>query len=96
VPIQSGGVSGKGKSNYSKMAASFRDIKTSITTMRAKNQAFAIFPIPLISHYPLPLSKVFDYFIFSPSIVCLNTNIKGDSTLFCSVSASSFFVSFPI
>jgi hypothetical protein len=26
--------------------------------MQAKNQAFAIFPIPLISHYPLPLKMI--------------------------------------
>ncbi len=25
--------------------------------MQANNQAFAIFPTPLISHYPLPLKK---------------------------------------
>jgi hypothetical protein len=45
----------KGKSNYSKMATNFRDKRTSITTKQAKNQAFAIFPSPLISYYPLPL-----------------------------------------
>jgi hypothetical protein len=39
-----------------KMAANFRDQRTSITTMRAKNCAFAIFLTPLISQYPLPLS----------------------------------------
>jgi hypothetical protein len=45
----------KRKNNYSKMATNFRDKRTLITTMQAKNQAFAIFPTPLISHYPLPL-----------------------------------------
>jgi hypothetical protein len=38
------------------MAANFREKSTSITTMGAKTQAFDIFPIPLISHYPLPLT----------------------------------------
>jgi hypothetical protein len=40
------------------MATNFRDKRTSITTMQAKNQAFAIFPTLLISHYPLPLNSV--------------------------------------
>jgi hypothetical protein len=44
----------KRKYNYFKMAANFRDKRTSVTTMQAKNQAFSIFPT-LISHYPLPL-----------------------------------------
>ncbi len=57
LPIQSAGVSGKRKYNYSKMVANFTDERMSITPMRAKNQAFAIFPTPLISHYPLPLSS---------------------------------------
>jgi hypothetical protein len=39
-----------------KMAANFREKRTSITTMRAKTYAFAIFATPLISHYPLPLT----------------------------------------
>ncbi len=30
--------------------------RTSITTMGAKTQAYDIFPTPLFSHYPLPLS----------------------------------------
>jgi hypothetical protein len=38
-----------------KMAANLREKRTLITTMGAKTQAFAIFPTPLISHYPLPL-----------------------------------------
>jgi hypothetical protein len=38
------------------MEANFTDKRMSITTMRAKNQAFAIFLTPLISHYPLPLN----------------------------------------
>ncbi len=42
----------KRKYNYSMMAPNFRK-RTSITTMQAKNQAFAIFPTPLIYHYPL-------------------------------------------
>ncbi len=37
------------------MTANFRDKRTSITTMQAKNRAFAIFSTPLISHYPLSL-----------------------------------------
>jgi hypothetical protein len=45
----------KRKYNYSKMATNFRDKRTSVTKKQAKNQAFAIFPTPLISHYPLPL-----------------------------------------
>jgi hypothetical protein len=40
------------------MAANFREKRTSITTMGAKTQAFDIFPTPLISHYPLPLTKM--------------------------------------
>jgi hypothetical protein len=48
----------KRKYNYSKMATNLRDKRTSITTMQAKNQAFAIFPTLLISHYPLPLNSV--------------------------------------
>ncbi len=39
-----------------KMAAKFREKRTSIATMGAKTQAFAIFLGPLISHYPLPLN----------------------------------------
>jgi hypothetical protein len=38
-----------------KMATNIREKRTSITTMGSKTQAFAIFPIPLISHYPLPV-----------------------------------------
>jgi hypothetical protein len=38
------------------MVANFTYKRMSITTMRAKNQAFAIFPTPLISHYPLPIN----------------------------------------
>jgi hypothetical protein len=38
-----------------KMAVNFREKRTSITAMGAKIQAFAIFPTPLISHYPLLL-----------------------------------------
>jgi hypothetical protein len=45
-----------------KMASNFREKKTSITTMGVKSQAFAIFPTPLVSHYPLPLRvKVLSY-----------------------------------
>jgi hypothetical protein len=33
------------------MAVNFRKKRTSITTMGAKTQVFAIFPTPLISHY---------------------------------------------
>jgi hypothetical protein len=44
----------KRKYNYSKMAANFREKRT---TMGAKTQAFDIFPTPLISHYPLPLKE---------------------------------------
>jgi hypothetical protein len=39
------------------MATNFRDKRTLITTMQAKNQAFAIFLTPLISHYPLLLRE---------------------------------------
>jgi hypothetical protein len=39
-----------------KMAAKFREKRTSITTMGAKTQTFAIFLSPLISHYPLLLN----------------------------------------
>jgi hypothetical protein len=38
-----------------RMASESKYKRTSITTMRAKNRAFAIFPTPLISHCPLPL-----------------------------------------
>jgi hypothetical protein len=48
---------GKRKSNFYKMVDNFREKRTSNTTMLAKNQAFAIFSTPLISHYPLPLNK---------------------------------------
>jgi hypothetical protein len=45
------GVSGNG--NMSLMAAKLKDKRTSITTLRGKNQAFAIFlpPLFLIGHY---------------------------------------------
>jgi hypothetical protein len=42
----------KRKYNYSKMAANFRDKRTSITTMRAKNQAFDIFLTLVDSSFP--------------------------------------------
>jgi hypothetical protein len=40
-----------------KMAANFREKRTLKTTMGAKTLAFAIFPTPLIYHYPLPLRE---------------------------------------
>jgi hypothetical protein len=50
-----------------KMVANFREKRTSITTMKAKIQAFAIFLTPHISLYPLPLKR--DYLeIFSHSV----------------------------
>ncbi len=48
----------KSKYNYSKTAANFREKRTLIFTMQAKNKAFAIFPTPLISHCPLPLRLI--------------------------------------
>jgi hypothetical protein len=70
----------KRKFNYSKMAANFREKRTSITTMGAKTQAFDIFLTPLISHYPLPLSKGFEsglVFGIRIRIVELHSNSKN-------------------
>jgi hypothetical protein len=50
------GVELKTETHVFKMAAKFREKRTSITTMGAKTQAFAIFLSHLISHYPLPLN----------------------------------------
>ncbi len=63
----------KRKYNYSMMAPNFRK-RTSITTMQAKNQAFAIFPTPLISHYPLTLKLLSnDMSGFNQQILPLST-----------------------
>jgi hypothetical protein len=48
------------KTHVFQMTANFRDKRTSITTMRARNRAFAIFPTRLIPHYPLPLRLNYD------------------------------------
>jgi hypothetical protein len=40
------------------MAAKLKTKRTSITTMRAKIQAFDIFQTPLNFHYPLPLRRI--------------------------------------
>jgi hypothetical protein len=53
MPIDSAGVSGKRKKILYKMAATLKEKRTSITMAREQN---ATFPIPLISHYPLPLT----------------------------------------
>ncbi len=51
----SAGVSGNGNKIKSKMAAKYRDNRTSITTVREQYLSYATFPTPLIFHYPLPL-----------------------------------------
>ncbi len=52
----SAGASGNGKRIKSKMAAKYRDKRTSITTVRDQYPSYDIFPTHLIFHYPLPLS----------------------------------------
>jgi hypothetical protein len=56
VAFSNGWIEAKTEMQVFKMAANFRDQRTSITTMRAKICAFAIFLTPLIFQYPLPLS----------------------------------------
>jgi hypothetical protein len=51
----SAGVSGNGNRIKSKMAAKYRDKRTSITTVRDQYPSYDIFPTHLIFHYPLPL-----------------------------------------
>ncbi len=41
------------------MAAEYRDKWTLITTVPGQYLSFATFPIPLLSHYPLPLTVKF-------------------------------------
>jgi hypothetical protein len=53
----SAGVSGNGNRIKSKMAAKYRDKRTSITTVRDQYPSYDIFPTHLIFHYPLPLME---------------------------------------
>jgi hypothetical protein len=48
-------VGGNGNRIKSKMAARYREKRTSITTVRDQYLSSATFPTPLIFHYPLPL-----------------------------------------
>jgi hypothetical protein len=54
-----------------KMAANFREKRTSITTMGVKTQAFASFPTPLVSHYSLPLNFQFLGWLFYFNIITI-------------------------
>jgi hypothetical protein len=49
-------VSGNGNRIKSKMAANYREKRTSITTTRDQHLSDATFATPLFFHYPLPLS----------------------------------------
>ncbi len=49
-------VGGNGKRIKSKMAARYKEKRTSITTVRDQYLSSATFPTPLIFHYPLPLT----------------------------------------
>ncbi len=55
----SAGVSGNGNRIKSKMAAKYRDKRTSITAVRDQYPSYDIFPTCLIFHYPLPLKVIF-------------------------------------
>jgi hypothetical protein len=55
LSIQSAGVNEKGSRTIPKWCPISEIKEHRITTMQAKNQAIAIFPTSLISHYPLPL-----------------------------------------
>ncbi len=57
----SAGVSGNDNRIKYKMAAKYRDKRTSITTVRDQYLSYATFPTPLIFHYPLPLRRVLKY-----------------------------------
>jgi hypothetical protein len=57
------GVSGNGNRIKSKMAAKYRDKRTSITTVRDQYPPYDIFPTHLIFHYPLPLKVDFQYIV---------------------------------
>jgi hypothetical protein len=52
----SAGVSGNGNRIKSKMAANYREKRTSITTTRDQHLSYATFATPLFFHYPLPLT----------------------------------------
>ncbi len=52
----SAGVSGDGNRIKSKMAAKYRDIRTSITTVPDQYPSYDIFLTHLIFHYSLPLN----------------------------------------
>jgi hypothetical protein len=67
----SAGVSRNGKRIKSKMAAKYRDKRTSITTVRGQYPSYDIFPTHLIFHYPLPLTQLNKLFAGLPlNIFC--------------------------
>jgi hypothetical protein len=57
------------------MVAKLKTKRTSITTMRAKIQAFDIFQTPISSHYPLPLRYITD---FNGDVLLCKTNSRDD------------------